>query len=95
MLNNITAKKYSSTRGLSSSGSKTAAAARHELGKQSLLTQVTEIDELKKTMRYLEVQIAKLNEDKEKLTGLVQSSNQAQEVSVCSDCSTVVCRKLS
>ena len=32
-------------------------------------------------MRYLEVQIAKLNEDKEKLQALVQESHQDKEVS--------------
>ena len=37
------------------------------------MTALCEIDELKQTMRYLEIQIAKLNEDKEKLNEQISS----------------------
>jgi predicted nucleic acid-binding Zn-ribbon protein len=49
------------------------AQAQHEQGKQSFMTALCEIDELKQTMRYLEIQIAKLNEDKEKLNEQISS----------------------
>jgi len=39
--------------------------ARNEQGKQSFITALAEIDELKQTLRYLEISLAKSNEEKE------------------------------
>ena len=41
--------------------------ARVEQGKQSFVTALAEIDELKQTLRYLEISLAKSKEEKEKL----------------------------
>jgi hypothetical protein len=45
--------------------------ARQEQSKQSFVTALAEIDELKQTLRYLEISLAKSKEEKEKLADRV------------------------
>ncbi len=54
--------------------------ARQEQSKQSFVTALAEIDELKQTLRYLEISLAKSKEEKEKFADRVVKEQEANEV---------------
>ncbi len=57
------------------------ATAQHEQKKQSYQAALAEIEELKQTLRYLEISITKSKEEKEKLTQTIDKQNQKTDVS--------------
>lgn len=56
--------------------------AQQEQKKQSYTAAVAEIEELKQTLRYLEISLTKSKEEKEKLTQNIEKQNQKSEVSI-------------
>lgn len=67
--------------------------ARTEQAKQSFVTALAEIDELKQTLRYLEISLTKSKEEKEALAQQVAKEQETNEVSklegVCMGCLTL------
>lgn len=55
--------------------------ARTEQSKQTVITALAEIDELKQMLRYNEVSLAKAQEEKEKLTKTIDQHESDLEVS--------------
>lgn len=55
--------------------------ARQEQSKQSFVTALAEIDELKQTLRYLEISLTKSKEEKERLGQSLQKEQDLGEVS--------------
>lgn len=60
-----------------------------------MVTALAEIEELKQTLRYLEISLAKSKDEKEVLVDKVNKANERNEVCVCLTVVKIFFRKLS